>query len=573
MSEHEVNRTPATHDRRRSRIPLVLFGIAALLGLLYLALGLPLRRARTAFEERRYAEATRSLERWQRLRLRPADFEHLLAASYLAEGRSDAARPFLDRISRRSRAWFPVITPSEVGKVLISNGRYDEFLLYDPAVRRGRDGKFALYRAAANVGTGRIVEAQAIFSSIDSDDVDEKPYETIRQAIHQRRQGNYPLVFDRDGKALAVYDIANRDLVAVNRSFETIIDSRAGKLTIEAALPQLGTSNAVQTTLDSQIQSAAMFAIGPFRAALVAIDTRTNEILAIASSPGGGVDSNLAFEGRYEPGSVVKVLTTLNMFESGISPSKFFPYRCEGVLSVGGKPLFDWAKHDVVSSLNEAMATSCNTSFARVGLDLGAERTRQFFELAGFGGSADLGIFSVPLGTSRGPSSDPFDVATYSAGLQHETTNALHLAMIAAMLANDGTMTAPRLVRSQQTILGDSIPFVSPMKRTVVASVASTKPLREAMQAVVVNPRGTGRRAVVSGLPIAMKTGTSGDSAGGFDAIIIAFAPAGQPRIAVGITAENAGPAEFAGAKITRDFLAQIADRVNATGLPSSVRK
>jgi cell division protein FtsI/penicillin-binding protein 2 len=78
-----------------------------------------------------------------------------------------------------------------------------------------------------------------------------------------------------------------------------------------------------------------------------------------------------------------------------------------------------------------------------------------------------------------------------------------------------------------------------------------------AMQAVVTNPRGTGRRAPVPGLTIAMKTGTAGERPG-LQALIVAFAPAEQPRIAFGLIAEDAGPAEIAGAKIAHDFLERI---------------
>ncbi len=83
-----------------------------------------------------------------------------------------------------------------------------------------------------------------------------------------------------------------------------------------------------------------------------------------------------------------------------------------------------------------------------------------------------------------------------------------------------------------------------------------------AMEAVVTDAKGTGHRAQLPGISIAMKTGTAGERKNGLDAVILAFAPADSPRIAFGIIAEDAGPAELAGAKIAHDFLEAMRPRL-----------
>jgi cell division protein FtsI/penicillin-binding protein 2 len=55
-----------------------------------------------------------------------------------------------------------------------------------------------------------------------------------------------------------------------------------------------------------------------------------------------------------------------------------------------------------------------------------------------------------------------------------------------------------------------------------------------------------------------MKTGTAGERKNGLEALIMAFAPVDKPKIAFGVIAENAGPAEYAGAKIAHDFLEKM---------------
>jgi cell division protein FtsI/penicillin-binding protein 2 len=55
-----------------------------------------------------------------------------------------------------------------------------------------------------------------------------------------------------------------------------------------------------------------------------------------------------------------------------------------------------------------------------------------------------------------------------------------------------------------------------------------------------------------------LKTGTAGTREAGYDAIVIALAPAEQPKVAFALVLENAGSAEFAAAKVAHDFVASI---------------
>ena len=67
----------------------------------------------------------------------------------------------------------------------------------------------------------------------------------------------------------------------------------------------------------------------------------------------------------------------------------------------------------------------------------------------------------------------------------------------------------------------------------------------------------------IDGITIALKTGTAGQrEQGGLQALIVGFAPAESPKIAFGMIAEDAGPAEYAGAKIVRDFLETMRPRM-----------
>jgi penicillin-binding protein A len=182
---------------------------------------------------------------------------------------------------------------------------------------------------------------------------------------------------------------------------------------------------------------------------------------------------------------------------------------------------------------------------------------------AGFDGQTSIGTFQVPLGRIIPPVLNKFETASLAIGLRHETVTPLHLAMIASMMANRGVLTNPRLLRQRRSILGDVVSGPAPQKSARLAPADVAEQMVAAMKAVVTSPRGTGRRAAIDGLSIAMKTGTAGARSSGLQAVILGFAPAEQPRIAFGMIAEDAGPAEFAGAKIARDFLESIRPRLH----------
>jgi len=252
----------------------------------------------------------------------------------------------------------------------------------------------------------------------------------------------------------------------------------------------------------------------------------------------------------------------MNAVDSGVRLSELFPMKCDGFVKIDGRQFRDWASHGQLRDVDEALAVSCNVAFARLGLLLGVDRLRRFMTAAGFDGVADLGAYKVPLGKSVGRVSTRFETASYSVGLEHESINSLHVAMLASMMANRGVLTTPRLISGRRSILGQAIGSLPPQVKTTLASPAAAGTMISAMESVVTDVRGTGRRAAVEGLTMAMKTGTAGKQENGYQAVIMAFAPVDSPRIAIGMIAEDAGPAEFAGAKIAHDFFTAIKSRL-----------
>jgi peptidoglycan glycosyltransferase len=557
VQSREVQRP---HGRLRRLVLPLLIALAILIALLFAVAWIPLSRSRDAWLRGHDAAAIAGGEQWSRLHLWPAQYHQLLAAAYLTSGNPSAAREHLGDIGNIR---ISVIAKDEVARRLFARERYDDFLAYDAASHDARENAdVPLYRAAALVATNRMAEAQKAFASIDKIHVNALRYTWLQRAVTTRAAGNQPYVFDRNGGTIAV--IRANDVVATNDDFAPIINREAGALTIGARLPQLGANDTIETTLDPFVQKAALKALGGFRGSLVAIDPRTNEILAIASSRGKGALANLALEHQYEPGSVVKVLTGLNAENGGANLTSLFPYACTGFLDIDGRHFGDWlaAGHGTLNSIDDALAVSCNVFFADLGLRLGVDRLTHFMSAAGFNGQANLGIVQVPLGKTIGPVFNHFETAFLAIGLEHESMNALHVAMIASMMANRGELTTPKLLVQRRSILGDVVATAPKQGTTRLASPAAAETMVHAMEAVATEAKGTGHRAPVAGISLAMKTGTAGERKSGLEALILAFAPVESPKIAFGVIAEDAGPAEFAGAKIAHDFLEAMAPRL-----------
>ncbi len=519
---------------------------------------IPVRRAAESWKFGRVAEAIESANTWSRFRAWPNQYHQILAASHYTSGNRAAAQRHVDAI-RGKRLVLNMIPKDELATRLFARGHYDDFLVYDSAVTSLLGGDDAqLQRAVALLSTGRVAEAETAVRAIDRDDADPKQLTALDRALVLRREGSYPLVLDRGNRTIAMYEMNNRDVVAINTDFAPLVEKDAGAFTIESHLQRFGANETIETTLDPAMQKAALAALSGFRGSLVAIDPRTNEILAIASTRGNGAMSNLALEQQYEPGSVIKVLTAMNSLANGAAVD--FPYPCTGELQIDDKRLGDWlpSGHGSLPDLDQAMAESCNIVFADLGIRLGVDKLRRFMTTAGFDGTADLGLFTVPLGKTVGAMLNRYETSLYAIGLEHETATTLHLAMLASAMANRGVMTTPRLLRARRSILGDVVAQPPKQGSVTLVDKAVADRVIATMTAVVTRERGTGRRAAPDGVALAMKTGTAGTRDGGFDSVIIAFAPVDAPRIAFALMAEDAGPAEYAGAKITRDFLSAV---------------
>lgn len=331
----------------------------------------------------------------------------------------------------------------------------------------------------------------------------------------------------------------------------------------------------VVTSIDPAVQTAAVQALGDQHGAVVALDPRNGDVLAMVSSPtydpsvlsshdGPTIREawealeadpanprlNRATSELYAPGSTFKVVTAAAALERGIAPEDTFADPAVLDLPQTSAQLGNFAEgrpcNDGRSiSLRRALEVSCNTTFGIIGLELGAEALIETAE--GFGLNRDLD-FDLPTTTSRIPKElDPPQTAQSAIGQRDVRTSPLQMALVAAAVANDGVMMRPRLVTTVQDFAGRTVRQYPAEPRDIgeigtgqAVSPSTAAALTEMMVGVVQN--GTGQAAQVPGVGVAGKTGTAEQGEGEPpDVWFIGFAPAEDPRVALAVVVESGG--------------------------------
>jgi peptidoglycan glycosyltransferase len=348
----------------------------------------------------------------------------------------------------------------------------------------------------------------------------------------------------------------------------------------------------VVLTLQQAAQRAAFAGLQGKRGAVVAIDPRTGAILAMASNPSydpsklsshdaktmrayyaqlqrdpGDPLLNRAVSQTYPPGSTFKVITSAAALSSGRytpdssipSPTVLdLPQTTSTLKNFGGET----CGNGQTSSLSDAFRISCNTAFGHLGLDLGGNALRDEAEKFGL----DDGGLRVPLKVARSVFPDQLSKpqeAQSAIGQYDVRVTPLQMAMVAAGIANRGTIMKPYLVREVQapdlSRLSQTTPEV--YKKAVSQSVADQ--LTAMMELVVAS--GTGTAAQIPGVQVAGKTGTAQHAEGAAPhAWFIGFAPARDPQVAIAVLVEDGGSAgsEATGgrvaAPIARDVMRAI---------------
>lgn len=313
---------------------------------------------------------------------------------------------------------------------------------------------------------------------------------------------------------------------------------------------------AIRTTLDPELQEAAVAALGDRFGGIAALDARSGEIRAVAG---------IAFSAPQPPGSTFKVITTVAALEAGIT-SLDQRYPVVTATDAGGREIENAYDEPCGGTLVESFADSCNTVFAPIGAELGPDRVRGAAERFGFNSPPQL-YYEEGLDATKPPAStippleNDLEAAVSAIGQGEVLATPLQLASVAQTIAADGVRSPTPLVKDSE-LAGEFEP--EQVTSPEIAGQVGTM-----MEEVVRS--GTGQPAALPGIKVAGKTGTAelGPKPGQtglapgqepeleLDAWFTAYAPAKNPKLAVAVMIVNAegGGGDVAG-PIAREVLA-----------------
>jgi penicillin-binding protein A len=430
----------------------------------------------------------------------------------------------------------------------------------DPRNRRVIEAAFSRDRGAILVGQEPVAE------SVESDD----KYDfqrTYPEPFKYAHVTGYFSFYDQTGIERYQNDVlsGDDDLLFVNKLVD-LLSNKSGK------------GGNVQLTLDSDAQTAAYDALtqlqdstgAPVQASVVALQPSTGRILAMASLPSfdpnklashdftqvkkdydslQSADSepllNRAIQMTLPPGSTFKLVTASAAIESGkytydsevpAGPTYQLPQ------TTGSSGEIDNEGRDCGTDtipFSQAMENSCNTTFAQLGVELGADALQKQAESFGFNEHylEDTG----PQAISNFPDDANEPQAGQSAIGQYEVrATPLQMAMVAAGIANQGVVMRPYIVDSIQSPELETLKQTEPEELHQAVSSDTAAQVTHLMVDTVND--GTASPGAIPGVQVAGKTGTaqSGIPSVPPYAWFVSFAPAQDPEVAVAVVIQKA---------------------------------
>lgn len=336
----------------------------------------------------------------------------------------------------------------------------------------------------------------------------------------------------------------------------------------------------VTITIDSRLQLAADEAFADtLRGAVVALDPRSGEVLAMLSQP--SIDANIfsfasslrsrswvrivrnpdrplnnrATTGTYAPGSTFKLVSALaGLAADSITPTSHMPRPCTGAYRIGRMTKHCWYhKGHGYLTVAKAIQVSCNVYFYQLGLMLGDSIINHYADLVGLGHSTGIDLPSEASGwmsgeklynerhAGRGWKWTDGLLCDHAIG-QTQNFTPLQLARMAATIANGGYLMRPHLLKEVRTHQGVVVhQEYAQLLATLDIDSADIAEVQHGM-ALVLQPGGTARRARVDSVTVGGKTGSAEWKKGELThGLFVGAAPMENPEIAVAVVVEAAG--------------------------------
>ena len=316
----------------------------------------------------------------------------------------------------------------------------------------------------------------------------------------------------------------------------------------------------VVTTLDTQIQKIAYEALGNYDGAVIVMEPRTGKILAMVSKPdydpntvktdwdsltaeGSTALYNRATQGKYAPGSVFKIFTTLEFYRENPESYNTYQYDCNGAFTVDGQTIHCAGnKQHGEETLQTSFANSCNSSFASLSLSLDRSKFQNTCDSLLFNQNLPIAFESSKSSFSLNGKDSKAMVMETGIGQGKTLVSPLHMLLIVSAIDNDGVLMTPYLVDHIQNVSGVEVSANKPKEYAALMTEKEAQFLQEYMRSVVTD--GTGGKLAGQSYEAAGKTGTAqvSDSTDQTNAWFVGYAAKeGYEDIAVAVIVENSG--------------------------------
>src|ERR1700680_4298284 len=362
----------------------------------------------------------------------------------------------------------------------------------------------------------------------------------------------------------------------------------------------------IQLTIDYDLQQVAEQSLGARPGAVVALDPRTGEVLAMVSRPTPDPNDfsvrvsndiwkslnedplkpmlNRAIQAQLAPGSVFKIVTATAMLEDKV-PAESFTTFCPGSATFYGRQFKCWvygkSSHGVVN-FRKAILESCDIFFYNVGMKLGIDRLAYYATKMGIGHKTGIDLPSEEPGLM--PSQewvervfhrkwDPCETISVSTGQGAVETTPLQLARTIGGIAMGGIFKQPHLLKDAQNVGEERFGISEP----------TVEKITDAMYGVV-NDGGTGASLKLAGGELSGKSGTAqviGYSARDRvgkqkkfedNAWFVGYAPRRNPEIVVAVLVQESGQhGGTASGPVVRDIIKAYYDKKNKNNVQTTV--
>jgi len=473
------------------------------------------------------------------------------------------------------RRWLPLLfskslTKTQRAAFVAASDRMDGLILHPSYERHYPQGKFAAHILGAikkevGIPTGPIADMDPLFEIT----IGRRGLEASFNEELTGKPGELDVLFDTDGTELS-REILKRPTPGGN----------------------------IITTLDIHYQRYAEEALTKHTrgGAMVVIDARNGDILAMASNPmfdpgewAKGLSNSewkalqddpgkplfaKAFQAEYPPASTFKPVVALAALEAG-AVNRHTMFDCPPSMYIGNRIFRNWNKKPEGSmTVIGAIKRSCNTWFYTAGLRTGSDPILATARNLGLGQRTGLPIDAE--GAGQIPDNEAHrarvgfairggDLANISIGQGSVTTTPLQVARAMAALGTGEYLNQLRLVTQVQDINNTVIRSIpEPTKTRLQVSQENLDTIRRGMVAVVSGSNGTGSRAGISAAQVAGKTGTAQwlPAEDRNLAWFCGFVPAANPRYAFAAVYEGAPGEKVSGGSKAAPIVHDVLDRI-----------